>query len=195
MKKVLFINCSIRDDHESRTTTLAKAFMESLDSNYEITELTLKNLNLKPLVGEFFEERQALLEQGNFDHPRFDYAKQFQQADLIVVAAPFWDLSFPALFKIYIENVSLDGITFGASEDGLVGLCKASDLVYLTTRGGIYKDDPMESALPQVENLCKFFGIDAFHAIAADGMDIVGYDAETSLKEACEQASQLAKSL
>lgn len=42
----------------------------------------------------------------------FKYAHEFANADLIVIAAPFWDLSIPALLKVYIENIAVDGITF-----------------------------------------------------------------------------------
>ena len=38
------------------------------------------------------------------------YAKQFAGADTIVIAAPFWDLSFPAILKTYIENIYVTGI-------------------------------------------------------------------------------------
>lgn len=191
--KCLFVDCTLRK--ESRTLKLANAFITSLDSKYEVKHLKLDEENLKPLTGNFFEERQQLLERNERNHPRFKYAHELQEADLIVIAAPFWDLSFPALLKIYIENCSVDGITFRTSEKGLEGLCKANTLVYLTTRGGIYINDSMESALPQLKNLCTFFGINNFLPIAADGMDIVGYDSEKSLKEAIDKAIDLAKSL
>ena len=86
----------------------------------------------------FFEQRQRLLEEGDLSHPRFRYAHEFAAADRIVLAAPFWDLSFPALVKIYIENVSVDGITFGCNESGCFGTCRAEKLMYITTRGGSY---------------------------------------------------------
>lgn len=191
--KCLFVDCTLRK--ESRTKKLADAFLSSLDSKYDVKHLKLDEENLKPLTGEFFEERQILLNRNERNHPRFRYAHELQEADLIVVAAPFWDLSFPALLKIYIENCSVDGITFKSSEKGLEGLCKANNLVYLTTRGGTYIDDALESAIPQLKNLCKFFGINNFYPIAADGMDIVGYDSEKSLKEAMDKAKELAKSL
>ena len=31
-------------------------------------------------------------------------------ADKIVIAAPFWDMSFPSLLKVYIENIYTIGI-------------------------------------------------------------------------------------
>lgn len=192
MKKVLFVDCCLRNG--SRTRQLADAFFSQL-KDYDVDHLVLEKENLKPLTGSFFEERQILLEKNNLTHSRFDYAYQFKQADLIVIAAPFWDLSFPALLKIYIENISVDGITFTSTENGLQGLCKANNLIYLTSRGGIYNNDPMEQATPYINSLCKFFGIENFKCIAADGMDIQGYDSKKSLDDAMQSARDLASKL
>ena len=192
MKKALFVDCCLRKP--SNTKLLADEFIKEL-KDYEIKHLVLEDENLKPLVGEFFNSRQELLEKDDRSHPRFNYAYEFRDADLIIIAAPFWDLSFPALLKIYIENISVDGITFGSSENGLVGLCKADNLVYLTTRGGFYKDNPMEQAIPHLTALSKFFGIKNFKYIAADGMNVEGFDSKKSLDDAITQARDLAKSL
>ncbi|MGN0989033.1 MAG: NAD(P)H-dependent oxidoreductase [Eubacteriales bacterium] len=35
----------------------------------------------------------------------FSYAKQFESVDVIVIFAPYWNLSFPASLKTYIENI------------------------------------------------------------------------------------------
>ena len=114
-KKILMVNGCIRGK-ESRTWRLAEAFLkparEAAPRPFDYTQLDLAQMDLKPLTGGFFEERQRFLEKNDRTHPRFDLARQFAQADRILVAAPFWDLSFPALLKIYIENVSVDGITF-----------------------------------------------------------------------------------
>ena len=126
-------------------------------------------------------------------HPRFRYAHQFAQADRIVIAAPFWDLSFPALLKVYIEQVSVDGITFGSTESGLQGLCRASQLVFLTTRGGFYTGDAMEMGSRYLDALHTFFGIGAYTCIAADGMDVAGFDAAASLAAAIDRAKALAR--
>lgn len=192
MKTALFVDCCLRKG--SNTKKLADSFINNL-KGYEIKHLVLENENLKPLVGKFFEDRQELLEKNQRNHPRFNYAHEFANADLIIVAAPFWDLCFPALLKIYIENVSVDGITFISTEEGLKGICKANNLVYLTTRGGFYENRPDELAIPHMKNLSNFFGIDNFNYIAADGMNVEGFDAEKSLNEAKEKASKLAQEL
>ena len=101
--------------------------------------------DLRPLSGEFFAGREALLQAGKTDDSRFDRARQLAAADLVVIAAPFWDMSFPSLLKIYIENVSVEGITFRSTEEGLKGQCTAERCVFLTTRGAAYAPgDPMK---------------------------------------------------
>ena len=40
----------------------------------------------------------------------FDLAKQFAEADEVIIAAPFWDLSFPAALKQYFEQINVLGI-------------------------------------------------------------------------------------
>ena len=106
---VLILNGCIRDE-SSRTGRLLQAFSEEMKRNLPkdctVTQLDLAKLPLRPLTGSFFEEREQLLAENNREHPRFDYAHQFAEADRIVLAAPFWDLSIPAIVKIYIENNS-----------------------------------------------------------------------------------------
>ena len=187
MKNVLFVDCCIRRE-ASNTKKLAEAFLSALPSDCAVTRLDLMAEDLSYFKDSYFDQREALLAENRRDHPRFRYAHQFAQADRIVIAAPFWDLSFPALLKVYIEQVSVDGITFGSTEDGLKGLCRASHLVFLTTRGGFYTGDAMEMGSRYLEALHTFFGIGAYTCIAADGMNVAGFDAEASLRRAMQEA-------
>ena len=194
MRKLLLIDCCIRKE-QSQTKRLMEAFMHAAPEDCAAERLVLTEENLAPLTGDYFDQRQRLLETGDSSHPRFRYAKQFAQADLVVIAAPFWDLAFPALLKIYIEQVSLDGITFGADETGLTGLCKATDLIFLTARGGFYTGDALEMGSRYLDALHTFFGIGRYRCIAADGMDVAGFDGEAALEKACAEARALAKGI
>lgn len=195
MKKALLIDCCIRKDR-SRTAKLAEAFAAALPAEYKLTRLDVTAEDLRPFDLTSLDERDALLAAGQADHPRFRYAHQLAEADLAIVAAPFWDLSFPAIFKVYIEHVSVEGITFRSTAEGLQGLCRGTDLVLLTTRGGIYGDgDPLEQGTPYLRGIQQFFGFDRFRCVAADGLDIVGFDGEGALRDACEKAAALAASL
>ncbi|MBQ5748733.1 MAG: NAD(P)H-dependent oxidoreductase [Oscillospiraceae bacterium] len=191
MKKVLYVDCCIRGEL-SRTAQLAEAFLNHLPKEYEVQTLKLDEENLSAFSGAFFSQRERLLEEGELHHPRFRYAHQFAEADLIVIAAPLWDLSFPALLKVYIEQLCVDGITFGSTERGIVGLCKAEHMVYLTTRGGFYADSTMEMGSRYLDAMHTFFGIKQYTCIAADGMDVVGFDGEASLEAAKQKAAELA---
>ncbi|WP_316621025.1 NAD(P)H-dependent oxidoreductase [Ruminococcus sp. JE7B6] len=174
----LYINCCVRE--ESRTERLAQAVLQKLGGDF--TELNLYNENLKPLDGEMLNKRTALIEQGDYSDPMFDYAKQFASADTIVIAAPYWDLSFPASLKTYIENIYVTGIVSAYNESGLpVGLCKATELYYVTTAGGPY--DPTYS-YGYIESLAKnFFGIPETHLVKAEMLDIIGNNAEEILNQ------------
>ena len=194
MKKVLAIDCCIRGE-KSNTKKIFDAFINGLDENCTIDYLKLDEENLSAMTGAFFEQRQRLLEKGELNHPRFRYAHQFAQADEIVIAAPFWDLSFPALLKIYIEQLCVDGITFESGHGGLKGLCKAKDLVFITTRGGIFDNNPLEMGSRYLDAMHTFFRIENYFCIAADGIDLSSIDTDAALSKAIAEASALAKKI
>lgn len=175
----LFINCCVREG--SRTNRLANAVLKKLGNEY--TELKLYEKNLLPLSKESLERRTALIGQGDYSDSMFDFAKQFAAADIIVIAAPYWDLSFPAPLKTYIENIYITGIVSEYDENGMPrGMCKAQKLYYVTTAGGPY--DPTYS-YGYIENLAKdFFGIPEVNLVKAEMLDIAGNNAEEILLQA-----------
>ena len=132
-------------------------------------------------------KRDLLAAKGDFSDPMFDYAKQFMAADTIVIAAPFWDLSFPAALKQYFEQVNAIGITFRYTETGEPqGLCKAEKLYYVTTAGGpIYSD---AFGYGYVKALAQtFYGIPETEMISAENLDVIGADVEAILRETMDK--------
>lgn len=194
MEKVLFVNCCMRRE-ESRTQKLADFLLQEIEKNgkYDVQELVLMDEAMQYMSEGFFHQRDRLLAKKDFSHPRFRYAHEFAQADKIIVAAPFWDLSFPALLKVYIENLCVEGITFGCNEQGCFGTCKAKHLVYVTTRGGYYEGTPLEMGSKYMEAMCTFFGIEKYDCIFAEGLDAGERPVEVILQEAMEKAAALAK--
>lgn len=139
MEDLLFINACVRGPR-SRTLPLARRFLEMWQQKHPeavITERDLCRDRLLPQYPEVLEERDTLWSAGKLDDPIFAPAIQFAAAGRIVIAAPFWDLSFPAILKIYLERISVTNITFGYDDLGRsVGLCRAEKLLFITTRGG-----------------------------------------------------------
>lgn len=177
---ILFVNACVRKD--SRTKRLANCLLGKL--NDDIKEINLEKEKILPLTEESLNFRTKLIESGDFNNPVFDYAKDFAKADTIVIAAPFWDLSFPASLKCYIEAINILGITFGYSSDGVpYGLCKAKKLYYITTSGG--KIFNSEFGFGYIKSLCEnFYGIKDVVFIKAEELDIIGSDVENILKKA-----------
>ena len=101
-----------------------------------------------------------------------------------MIAAPYWDLMFPAVFKTYLENVSVSGITFDYSSDGIpTGLCKASNLYYVTTAGGYIGENNF--GFTYIKALAeKLFGIPNTKCFSAEGLDISDDCARASMKKA-----------
>ena len=128
----------------------------------------------------------------------FAPARQFAGADRIVVAAPFWDLSYPAILKIYLERISVTDLTFGYDDQGrMVGLCRAEKLLLITTRGGNFSLPEtawMESGARHLKALCAMYGIPEFRLLCAEGLDDIRNDKEALLAQATEEAEALAPS-
>ena len=99
--KLLFIDgCISQRGAESRTRRLADAFLSAFRESHpgaEVETVVLEDLDLKPFLPAALDEREALASVGAFDTPVFALARQLRRADKIVAAAPFWDLSFPAV--------------------------------------------------------------------------------------------------
>ena len=101
MQKILFINACVRPS--SRTLDLATQVLSTLSGRAE--EVKLYNEQLLPLGLEEMELRDKSSKSKDFSHGLFNYAKQFANAETIVIAAPYWDLSFPAVLKSYFEKM------------------------------------------------------------------------------------------
>ena len=180
MENILFINACPREN--SRTLELAKYALSKLEGTVE--ELPLFEENLLPLNGKTLALRDKMIAAGKYDHPLFKYARQFIAADRIVLAAPFWDLSFPSVVKVYIEYLMALGLTFGYTEDGLPkGNCKAKQLVLISTAGGpvgeVHLGFAYLKALAE-----RYFGIPETVCFCAEKLDIVGADVEAILSRA-----------
>ena len=177
--KILFINACVRKN--SRTKRIADYLLSKMSG--EITDVKPADIEF-PVVDEaFLEKRDSLIASSSFDDPLFEHARLFASADEIVIAAPYWDLAFPANLKQYIEQINVLGITFAYTSEGTPkGLCKAKKLYYVTTAGGAFV--PEEFGFGYVKSLAQsFYGIPEVKLIQATGLDIYGADEEQIIRK------------
>ena len=189
MDKILLINACVRPG--SRTLQLAETLLDRLKG--DVREVRLHEMSLSALDFSAMTNRDQAAQKKDFSDPVFDAAKQFAAADIIVIAAPYWDLMFPAVLKVYLENITVTGITFAYSEDGRpVSRCKARALHYVTTSGGFIGQN--DFGFSYVKALAQnFFGINEIHRYAAEGLDIFGADVETIMCKAKLEMGEVSK--
>ncbi|MEG0873958.1 MAG: NAD(P)H-dependent oxidoreductase [Clostridiales bacterium] len=183
MEKILFINACVRP--ESRTRFLAAEVLNQMDGVVE--EINLEKAGIEPLNFQSLQERNTGIQNNDFTSPVFQYAKQFSDADKIVIAAPYWDLSFPSALRVYFEAVTIHGLSFNYSSEGIpTGLCKGKKLIYVTTSGGSIAD--LNLGFDYIKALAQtFYGIPEVLCFKVENLDIFGADVEKSLEKGIEE--------
>ena len=193
--KILWVN--VCADEASRTLELSREFIgkycEKHSVEVEIEEIRLfeeKNLDL--FDWGRVNERLRLQKLKQWENPMFDYARQWIEADRIIVSAPYWDLSFPAVLKVYMENIFVTGLSFYYDANGIPkGLSRADKLLYITTSGGPVKDKDM--GYEYISGCAKMLGIYETKRLAAEGLDVLQWDGSAILQKAKLCAAELAK--
>ena len=184
-RPILFINACVRK--ASRTRQLAEQLLTRLQRPY--AELRLHEMTFPVVNEDFLAQRDRLIAAGEFQSPVFDLARQFAEAETIVIAAPYWDLSFPAALKQYLEQINVVGLTFRYTQEGVpLGLCRAGRLFFVTTAGGNYV--PEEFGFGYIRALARnYYGIDDVRLIQATGLDLEGADTDALVSAAAEAIS------
>ena len=180
---ILFINACIRA--ESRTLRLAQHVLSKMGEPY--TEVCLKDAVFPAVDDALLARRERLAQERAFSDPLLLPAAQFAAAERIVIAAPYWDLSYPAVLKQYLEQVNVVGVTFAYTPEGVpTGLCRAKELVYVATAGGTFV--PEEYGFGYVKALAQgYYGIPDVRLVQAVGLDLDGADPEAILRACMER--------
>lgn len=94
MKSLVFIDACMRGK-ESRTRRIAEPIIDKLSERYEIIKYDLNQLPLTIVQEDLIQKRA----HGDYDSMSLSWAETIRDADRIVIAAPFWDMSYPAALK------------------------------------------------------------------------------------------------
>ena len=189
MKELIYINACMRAG--SRTSRIVTPVIEELRKKYKVETIDLTR-NIYPVVDNHtLEDRN----QGIILPEHVSIAKKIAAADRIVIAAPFWDMSFPSALKVFFENMSLFGITFDSNDKECNGLCKAEKVMYITTRGmDISTGDPLEQATPYIKALSHLWGWGELTVISAQNMDYSSpAEIEIKVADAIEEGLEACK--
>lgn len=181
MKKLLYIDACIRDE-ESRTKRIATPIVEALKQKYEVQTLVINDLDLSIVKKALVTKRT----NGDIDPQVMSWAESVRDADRIVIAAPFWDMSIPAALKNFFELCSIFDVTFKSDDKTCYGNCKAEKMLYITTRGmDIDTGDVLEQGSSYLKALSWLWGIGPLEVVSAQNMD---YLSETEIEERISKA-------
>ncbi len=192
---VLFVNACPRGKGVSRTLRLADAFFEALKTFHpllDIREHALPEMGLLPIDGKILAEREALIDAGAFEDPMFSLARDFLAAKSVVIAAPYWDLLFPAVLKVYIEHLSVRELTFRYRDDACYGLCSARRALFLTTSGDRLLGRNLGAEY--IKEVMAMLGITKFDRVQGEGLDLRGADVSAILDRALAKTADIVRS-
>lgn len=156
MSKVLYIKATPKLKDDSWTLKMSEAFIENYKKNNPndlVTELNLYDENFGYLTMEELQE-MPLDAESNVKK----YANQFIEYDKYVIAAPFWNLSVPAILKSYIDRLMIVGKTFKYTETGSQSLITGKKAMFFMAMGGIYSIPPMNKFENGIKYLDLTFG-------------------------------------
>jgi len=181
MKKLLYIDACIRDE-QSRTKQIATPIVEALKQKYEVQTLVINDLDLSIVKKDLITKRN----NGDIDPQVMSWAESVRDADRIVIAAPFWDMSIPAALKNFLELCSIFDVTFKSDDKTCYGNCKAEKMLYITTRGmDIGTGDVLEQGSSYLKALSWLWGIGSLEVVSAQNMD---YLSEREIEERISKA-------
>ncbi|MDO5665946.1 MAG: NAD(P)H-dependent oxidoreductase [Bacteroidia bacterium] len=200
MSKVLYIKANIKTKGmKSRTFQISEHFIDlyqKQNPNDEIEVLDLYEEGFQPLQEEDLYMLSAKRTDESKKDPKFKYAYQFVNADKYVIAAPMWNLGLPSILKSYIDYACLGGFCFKYTPEGQIGLLQDKKALFITSRGGIYSDEPflsmdLDMGEKYLSKLFNVFGISDFNSIIAEKLDIQGLDTNQIVNNAMEEAEKI----
>ena len=166
--KLVVINACVRQE-ESRTLRIAEPIIGALSKRYDTVRYDLPEMDgIVPLTPDMYAGRG----RGEVPSWALAAAREIASADRILIAAPFWDMSFPAVLKCFFEQTSLFDVTFTDTGKTCIGLCKAPKVLYITTRGmDIATGSKREQATPYIKAIGSLWNLGELTTISARNMD------------------------
>jgi len=209
MKKLLYITVNSKPEELSASKTVGRTFVNKFLENHKdftLEELDLYQCHIPRLEYEYFEKRNCMIKEEDFSklnekqqeevHKIVKLVDQFKEADLYVIAAPMWSLSFPAPLKEYIDCIVMDGKTIKISENKMEGLLndKPRAMVYIQSSGAPIPwmlRSIFNKGLDYVRDIMKYIGIKKFEELLVDGTGFTEEERREAIEDANKEANKL----
>lgn len=100
-----------------------------------------------------------------------DLVAELKAADVIVIGAPMYNFSVPAVLKAWIDMICRARLTFRYTDTGVEGLLKGKKAYVVVPSGGVPVGSAADFATPYLRHALGFVGIDDVEFIGAQGAD------------------------
>lgn len=114
--------------------------------------------------------------------------KEIMDADVIVIGAPMYNFSIPAVLKSWFDHITRAGITFKYTAEGPVGLVTGKKAYIAVTTGGVYSSGDAvayDFVTPYIKTILGFIGITDVTIVRAEGFAVADLQA-TALDKAID---------
>lgn len=203
MKKLLYISVNSKPEKLSVSKTVAREFINRFLEKYqefEVKEVDLYKEHIPRLKYQYFEDRNCIIKEEAAKKLSSEDQKEIQKirelcdefisADMYIIAAPMWSLSFPAPLKEYIDCIvqSEKTISFkkGKKPKGLLD-DKYRALVYIQSSGGSIPwilDPVMDKGENYIAAIMKTIGINTVQELKVDNTGTTEEERSAAIEEA-----------
>src|SRR5690625_3718712 len=206
MANVLYVRANPKSEEHSNSSQLANFFIseyrkhnpdDTIDKlDLYTADIPFLDVDVFSAWGKFASNDELTAVEREKAERMDKLTNQFLEADKVIFAYPFWNLSLPPMLKAYIDTICINGKTFHYTEDGPEGLVPDKPFLLIETRGGFYSEGPaaeLEHSQSYIQGVTRFIGIQNQHAVIAEGLDVDEATRNASLEKAREKLAELAR--
>lgn len=209
-KKLLYISVNSKPENLSSSKMVARKFINKFlerNGDFKVEEVDLYKEHIPRLEYQYFKDRNCVITEEDAkklpekDQKEIrkirDLCDQFISAQMYVIAAPMWSLSFPAPLKEYIDCIVQEEKTIsfekGKKPKGLLD-DKERAVVYIQSSGGNIPwilDPIMDKGENYVAQIMKAMGIKNVQELKVDSTGTTEEERENAIREAEEKIDSI----
>ena len=216
-KKLLYISVNSKPENLSSSKMVARKFINKFlerNGDFKVEEVDLYKEHIPRLEYQYFKDRNCVISEEEAkklpekDQKEIrkirDLCDQFISAQMYVIAAPMWSLSFPAPLKEYIDCIVQEGkyptvaagrrsFEKGKKPKGLLD-DKERAVVYIQSSGGNIPwilDPIMDKGENYVAQIMKAMGIKNVQELKVDATGTTEEERENAIRDAEEKIDSI----
>lgn len=209
-KKLLYISVNSKPENLSSSKMVARKFINKFlerNGDFKVEEVDLYKEHIPRLEYQYFKDRNCVISEEDAkklpekDQKEIrkirDLCDQFISAQMYVIVAPMWSLSFPAPLKEYIDCIVQEEKTIsfekGKKPKGLLD-DKERAVVYIQSSGGNIPwilDPIMDKGENYVAQIMKAMGVKNVQELKVDATGTTEEERENAIRDAEEKIDSI----